>query len=202
MRLGEARNQGPAAHERHRTAEDRNARQRRINEAGDSVPGSQDSLTRRFHNLQLSDSPATQTTLPAPATAACPTLADPTQTRQRQESLRCAAQCGPDPAAFKGASNHGLMLHMVQKHGVTVDNSSLERALYSCATSTVPLVFCVTQSGRSDVTAAATARATLQPEISLFVTSFKTADNLDTMMLRPSAPPLTIPAQLAASATR
>ena len=43
----------------------------------------------------------------------------PTQTRarqQQQEHLRCA-QCGSDPAALKGATDHGLMLHMVQKHG-------------------------------------------------------------------------------------
>ena len=43
----------------------------------------------------------------------------PAQTRarqQQQEYLRCA-RCGPDPAAFKGATVHGLVLHMVQKHG-------------------------------------------------------------------------------------
>ena len=47
VRLGEARNPGPATHERDRAAEERNARQRRVNEAGDSVPGSQDALVRR-----------------------------------------------------------------------------------------------------------------------------------------------------------
>ena len=34
VRLGEARNPGPATHERDRAAEERNARQRRVNEAG------------------------------------------------------------------------------------------------------------------------------------------------------------------------
>ena len=37
--LREARNPGPATHERDRAAEEGNARQRRVNEAGDSVPG-------------------------------------------------------------------------------------------------------------------------------------------------------------------
>ena len=36
--------------------------------------------------------------------------------RGREGHLRCA-QCGPDPAAFTGATDHGLMLLMVQKHG-------------------------------------------------------------------------------------
>ena len=52
VRLGEARNLGPATHDRDRAAEGRNARQRRVNEAGDSAPGSQGSLVRRVHNLQ------------------------------------------------------------------------------------------------------------------------------------------------------
>ena len=34
-------------------------------------------------------------------------------------SVRASAQCGPDPGAFRGATDHGLMLHMVQKHGET-----------------------------------------------------------------------------------
>ena len=57
VRLGEARNPGPATHDRDRAAEQRNARHKRINEAGDSVPGSQDSRVRRVQNLQLGDTP-------------------------------------------------------------------------------------------------------------------------------------------------
>ena len=53
VRLGEARNPKPATHERDRTA-------------GDSVPGSQDSITRGVQNLQLSEPPTTQTAPPAP----------------------------------------------------------------------------------------------------------------------------------------
>ena len=45
VRLGEARNPGLATHERDRTAEEWTARQRCINEAGDSVPGSQQSFS-------------------------------------------------------------------------------------------------------------------------------------------------------------
>ena len=38
-----------------------------------------------------------------------------TQARQQQqEYLRCA-QCGPDPAAFEEATDHGLMLHMIHR---------------------------------------------------------------------------------------
>ena len=131
------------------------------NEAGDSVPGSQDSLTRRVHNLQLSESPATQTAPPVPAPPPLPHARRPTQTRarqQRQEYLRCA-QCGPDPAAFKGATDHGLMLQMVQKHG---GQQLIQETLHNCAISNVPLVFSVARSGRGGVTAAASAKAILQ----------------------------------------
>ena len=103
MRLGEARNPDPATHERDSTAGERIAHQRRVNEAGDSVTGSQDSITRQVRNLQRSETPATQTA------------------------------CGPDPAAFRGATVHGLMLDMFQKQ---VGNSSSKKALPSCANST------------------------------------------------------------------
>ena len=118
VRLGEARNPGPAAHERDRVAEERIARQRRINELCDSVPGSQDSITRGVQKLQLTDTRLMETALPAPAPPPMPNSRRPSKprARQQQEYLRCA-QCGPDPEALKGATDHGLMLHMVQKHG-------------------------------------------------------------------------------------
>ena len=87
VRLGKARNPCPATHERDRAAEESNARQRRINEAEDSPLG--------------------------------PSTRRPPQARPRhqpQEYLRCA-RCGPDPSAIRGASDCGLMMHMVQKHG-------------------------------------------------------------------------------------
>ena len=99
VHLREARNLGSVTHDRDRAAEERNARQRRINDAGDSGPGSQDSSVRRVHNLQLGSRRPPQ--LP------------PGQ--QPREYCRCA-QSGPDPSAFRGASHHGLMLHIVQKH--------------------------------------------------------------------------------------
>ena len=77
---------------------------------GDSVPGSQDSLARQVRNLQLSD-----TSAPSPM----PHSRRPPQARPRQQpqEYRRCAQCGPDPSACRGASDHGLMPHMVQKHG-------------------------------------------------------------------------------------
>ena len=84
--LEETRNPEPATHERDRAAEERNARQRPINEAGDSVLGSQDSLVRRFHNLHMADTTAAQTAPPAPM----PHSRRPTFL---QRSLRTMASC-------------------------------------------------------------------------------------------------------------
>ena len=70
-RLGEAQNPGPATYDRDRAAaEQRIASLRRINEGGDSVPGSQDSVTRGVQNVQNSDAPAIQTARFSPSTAA------------------------------------------------------------------------------------------------------------------------------------
>ena len=77
VRTGEAQNLGPAAHKKN-CAEERCARRTRINEAGDGAPGSQDSITRGVQNLQLSDTPATQTTRTDPA---MPNSRRPTQPR-------------------------------------------------------------------------------------------------------------------------
>ena len=70
----------------------------------------------------------------------------------------------------------------------TGDNSSPRRALYSCAISTVPPVLPVTQTDRGDVSAAASAKAILPLEISLFEIPFRTVDNLDAKMQRPARP--------------
>ena len=71
VRVGEAQNPGPALH-KIGSAEERSARRTRINEAGDAVPGSQDSITRIVQNLQLADTPATKfiftDTAPPPVT--------------------------------------------------------------------------------------------------------------------------------------
>ena len=135
----------PATHERDRTAEERTARQRRINEAGDSITGTYQILRQRRPLLPP----------PHPPLPRLPTV-----------------------------TAH------VQKHG---DNTSLHKALHSCAVSTVPPVLLVTQSGRGDVTAAASAKAILRLKISLLGIPFKTVDNLATKMQRPLArPPFTI----------
>ena len=183
VRLGEARNLGPAAHDRDRAAEERNARQRRIIEAGDSVLGSQDSLVRRVHNLQLGDTPE--------ALTAPQTLGD---------LLR-------QPSAFRGASDHGLMLRMVQKHGgqqLIQESVAQRRNLDRVATSAEVIlhsetslvaptrlrpVFSVTQSGRGGVIPATSAKGILLPEISSLVIPFRTVDNPDTRMQRPMARP-------------
>ena len=169
VRLREARNPGPATHERDRAAGERIARQRRINEAGDSVPRSQDSITR-------TDTPATQTTLAAPAPPPMPNSRRPPQpqARQQQEYLRCA-QCAADPEASSGTLDRGLMLHMFLLHG---GQQLIQEKCCSAAPGAI---------------AAVTAKGILQPETSLLVTSSKTADNLDTRVLRPLAcPPPTI----------
>ena len=67
--------------------------------------------------MYLTDTPATHVTLPVPAPLPMPNSRRPTQprARQQQEYLR-SAQCGSDPEAFKGTSDRGLMLHVVQKY--------------------------------------------------------------------------------------
>ena len=117
VRLGEAQNTGPDAHER--VAEEPCARRTCINEAGDAAPGSQDSITWGVRNLQLTNSPAaTQPTRTAAASPPMHNSRRPTQprTRQQREYLRCA-QCGSDPEAYIGSTDSGLMTHMRHKHG-------------------------------------------------------------------------------------
>ena len=76
------------------------------------MPGSQDSVTRGVQNLQISDTPASQTA-PAHRHRRCPTL--PRPRAASRIPLVCAMW--PDPAAVRPVSDHGLILHMVQKHG-------------------------------------------------------------------------------------
>ena len=54
--VGEAVHPGPATHERDWTDEQPDSTHKRINEAGDSVTSSQDSVTRAVQNLRISDS--------------------------------------------------------------------------------------------------------------------------------------------------
>ena len=172
---------GPATHERDRAAQEHIARQRRIDEAGDSVPGSQDSGTQGVENLQLTDTPATHVTLPTPAPPPMPNSRRPAQLRARQqhEYLRCAQEPQTTASCCTWFRS-------------TVGNSSSKKALPSCANSTVRRVFSVTQSDRGGVIAAATAKGILLPETSLLAIPFRSVDNLDPRMQRPLArPPLT-----------
>ena len=69
-RVGEAQNPGPATHERDWTvAEQHDATHRQINEAGDSVPSGQDSVTRAVQNLRISLLPCIISGLTNPASA-------------------------------------------------------------------------------------------------------------------------------------
>ena len=105
VRLKEAKNPFPATHDRDwAAAEQRIASPRSPNEAGDSVPGSQGSVTRGVRNLQISDTLAIQTARSGPAPPPMPNSRRLPQTRPKQQlrgCLRCA-QC--DPVAFTAVS--------------------------------------------------------------------------------------------------
>ena len=93
-----------------------NATHRRINEAGDSVPSSQDSVTRAVRNLRISDSPATLAALPAPPPSTIRNARRPPRPKQKpRDYLRCA-QCGPVADARWALTDGGLMQHVGQKH--------------------------------------------------------------------------------------
>ena len=117
IRVGEAEKPGPATHARDWTVtEQPNVTHRRINEAGDSVPSSQDSVTSVVQNLRISF-PAAPAALPAPPPQTMRNIRRPPKPKHMpREYLRCA-QCGPDPAAYKASTDGGLMQHMEQKHG-------------------------------------------------------------------------------------
>ena len=188
VRVGEAQKTGPTAHERD-PAEERSARRKRSNEARDVVPGSQDSTTRGVRNLQLTDSPATQTTRRAPSPPV-PTSRRATQPRSRQQRhcLR-SAQCGSDPDVFTGNKDHGLMMHMGQKHGGSAADSrkcaqlrQLDRA--AC-------VSCGTIRSRRCSRCNRSKRDTATRDITVWVTSSKIDDSSVIRMQPPARPTLT-----------
>ena len=198
MRLGEAQNRGPATHDRDLTAQQQN----KATPASDvstkqetQCRGSQDSITRRVQNLQISDTRATQTAPPAPAPAPMTNFRRPPQARPKQqprEYLRCA-QCGPDPAAFKAVSDHGLVCTWFRSTG---DNGCFQNALRSSAISIVQPEKIVTPSGRGDVVDAPSAEVILRSETFLLAIPFRTVANPDTRMQRPAArPPVQQPPQ-------
>ena len=143
IRVGEAQNPGPATHDRDWTVtEQPNAAHRRINEAGDSVPSSQDSVTRGVRKLRISGSPAAPAALPAPPPSINRNSGRPRQsTKQPREYLRCE-QCGPDPAA-----------HMASTDGVWGKNTEVSCCLptvwRNCAALIARPVLLAGPSGRS-----------------------------------------------------
>ena len=103
-------------------AEQPDAAHRQINEAGDSVPSSQDSVTRAVQKLAClglscgissSASSATANNGEFQATAAAETTAQGAQGTP-------FAQCGPVADAHRASTVGGLMPHMKQKHGSQV----------------------------------------------------------------------------------
>ena len=91
---------GPADYERDSAEEEPCSRRTRIGEAGDAVPGSQDSITRGIRNLQIADIPAAQPDGVDRPSVTMTNPRRPTQQRPRRQRayLRCA-QCGADPHA-------------------------------------------------------------------------------------------------------
>ena len=106
----------------------------------------------------------------------------PGHERPRQE-LQCR---NGDPAALKGATDHGLMLRMVQKHGgqqVIHESVAQLRHLDRAA-----CVLCDTIGSRR-CHRCSQCEGLRHSEISLLVISSKAVDNLDTRMQRPRARP-------------
>ena len=98
--------------------EEPSARRTRIDEAGDAVPGSQDSITRGLQNLQLTDAPAAQPARTVRARRRSPISRRPTQQRHDTHELTFdRAHCFADPEAFVRSTDNGLMMHMGQNHG-------------------------------------------------------------------------------------
>ena len=120
VRLGEARNPGPATHERDRTAEERMARQRRVNEAGDSVPGSQTprlefAAFRISGNADRSSSPITTAKAPLSKTysdtGAAAATRIPSLCSMRSRSSSIQRSVGPRPQAAHGSETLWTTAH-------------------------------------------------------------------------------------------
>ena len=91
----------PADHERDNAQEEPCPRRTRVDEAGEAVPESRDSITRGSQGLQLGDIPAVQ----ADQVNRAPR---PTQQRSRhQRAFLLCAQCGADPQAHVGNTDNG-----------------------------------------------------------------------------------------------
>ena len=109
---------GPVEYDRFRPGT--HARRTRKNEVGSAGPGSQHSITRGVQNLQFHDSQTRQLVPNTEALSPVLSVRRATVRRPGQQPrkvfLQCA-QCGTDPEAYVGHSDHGLMTHMSQKHG-------------------------------------------------------------------------------------
>ena len=109
-RVGDTQSPGPATHERDWTAPEQvDATHRRINEGGDSVPSSQDSVAIAVQNLCISDSPATSAALSGPPPPTMRNARRPPQPKQQPRE--------PVADAHLASTDGGLVQHMEQKHG-------------------------------------------------------------------------------------
>ena len=120
VRLGEDQNPGPATHDRDRTAaEQRTASHRRINEEGDSVPGSQTPSRGEFNTCKYQTPQVRKPLLQPHRHRRCPTHGDLLRRRRNSslENTSSVRSVAPHTAAVRAVSGRGLMLHMVQKHG-------------------------------------------------------------------------------------
>ena len=199
VRLGEAQNPGPAAHEGDRAAEERKRSPKAHQRSGwpstrqprlFHVRSPELAVDRHSGNAHHSSSPS------ATADAQLSTTYAADSSRDTFPVLRC----GLDPEVCKGTSDQGLMLHMVQKHGgqqLIQESVAQLRQLHRAA-----CVLCDHNPIATVQSLHSLQKKILQPETSLLVTSFRTADSLVTRMLSPSALPPPSSSHLAASATR
>ena len=158
-RVEEAQNPGPATHARDWTVtEQPNASHRRINEAGDSVPSSQDSVTRAVQNVHISDSPAAPLALPAPPPPTTRNARRPPRPKQQpREYFRCA-QCGPVADAHSARRLQMGVSCSIQGRSTEV-RCRMQRVWDNCAGSIARPVLLAGPSGRCDVAGATAAGA-------------------------------------------
>ena len=101
------------------------------------MPGSQDSVTRGVQNLLKSETPATQTALPAPAPPPMPNSRRPPRARPKQQQPRIPSLCAVRLRSLRLQSS--LQPWPQAPHGFrnTGDKGCSLKALRSCAVSTV-----------------------------------------------------------------
>ena len=101
-------------------AEQPDATHRRISEAGDLVPSSQDPATRTVQNLCISESPVASAALPAPPPPTMGSSRRPPRPKQQPREPRntfAVRSAGPVADAHRASTDGVLVQHVGQKHG-------------------------------------------------------------------------------------